>query len=341
MSSRSSCVRAVLHCLLGAFVALAILLAVATLARAAAPDAPPSVASAEALFTQGKEAMARGDLATACARFRESAKLDPAVGTRLNLAACEEKSGQPSAALRDFLAAQAQLAKDDFRVAFTAERIAALSQRVAYITITASAIPPTGTRVVRDGDEVTSAAWNVRVPVDPGPHVVALEVPGKSAFRAELTLREREEKVFDLAQEITRLPPARTEPAPSPVAPAPAREATSGGARRTAAYVVTGAGVATLALGATAGILTVAAASTYRDNCTNGVCNDAGFDAASRGRTLSVVSPVALALGAIATGAGIYLFATSTPARPSPPRAAQLVPLAAPSAAGVAVVGRF
>ncbi len=322
MSSRSACVRAV-----------ALILAVSTFAHAAPPK---DAASADALFTQGKEAMASGDLATACARFRESLRIAPAVGTRLNLAACEEKSGKPSAALRDFLAAQAQLSKDDFRVAFTAERIALLAQRVAYITITASSVPPAGTRVVRDGDEISSAAWNVRVPVDPGAHVVFVEIPGRSSFRSEFTLEERAEKMIDLAQEAARLPAARTEAAAEPLP----LEVTGGG-RRTVAYVVTGAGVAGLVVGTTAGILTLAAASDYRDNCSNGVCNDAGLDAASRGKTMSVVSPIALALGAVATGVGIYLFATSTPARAATPRSARLVPMAAPSFGGVSMMGSF
>ena len=333
MSSRSSRIRAVGPRLLVAFVWPAVILAVSTSAHAAPTG---GAASAEALFTQGKEAMASGDLATACARFRESMTVAPAVGTRLNLAACEEKSGKPSAALRDFLAAQEQLAKDDFRVAFTAERIALLAQRVAYITITASSVPPGGTRVVRDGEEISSAAWNVRVPVDPGAHVVFIEIPGRSSFRSEFTLEERAEKVIDLAHEAARLPATRNEPA-APLPP----EVMAGGGRRTAACVVTGAGVAGLVVGTTAGILTVAAAGDYRDNCSNGVCNDAGLDAASRGKTMSVVSPVALALGAVATGVGIYLFATSTPAGAATPRSARLTPMVAPSLRGISVAGSF
>lgn len=333
MSSRSFSVRAIVPRLLP-FVIAPLILAASASAHAAAPTS--DAASAEALFTKGKEAMASGDFATACANLSESLKIDPAVGTRLNLATCEEKSGKPSAALRDFLAAQAQLSKDDFRVAFTAERIAILTQHVAHITLTASSVPPAGTRVLRDGAEVSSAAWNIRVPVDPGPHVIVVERPGKSSFRAELTLAEREDKVLDLAEEAARLRPAPTEAA----AALPEQDVTTGGGRRTLAYVVTGAGVAGLVVGTVAGILTIAAASNYKDYCSNGVCNAAGLDAASRGKTMSIVSPVALGLGAVATGVGIYLFATSTPARAATPRAI-VAPSASPSFGGISLTGTF
>ena len=50
-------------------------------------------AAAEALFEQARAAMAEGNYDVACARFRDSDKLDPAVGTRFNLADCEERRG--------------------------------------------------------------------------------------------------------------------------------------------------------------------------------------------------------------------------------------------------------
>jgi hypothetical protein len=51
-------------------------------------------ATAEALFAAGREAIRRGDYQAACPMFAESNRLDPAVGTVLNLAICEEHLGQ-------------------------------------------------------------------------------------------------------------------------------------------------------------------------------------------------------------------------------------------------------
>ena len=63
-------------------------LAVAVGLVAPATEAQPA-AAAQALFEQGKAALAGGELETACSRFRASDQLEPAAGTRAYLAACE------------------------------------------------------------------------------------------------------------------------------------------------------------------------------------------------------------------------------------------------------------
>src|SRR5262245_33924838 len=68
---------------LGAVAALGVLPAAAT-AQTRGP------AAAEALFKEGRAASERRDYDVACAKFRESERMDPAPGTLLNLAECEE-----------------------------------------------------------------------------------------------------------------------------------------------------------------------------------------------------------------------------------------------------------
>ena len=53
-----------------------------------------SAAQAEALFRQGKEQMAAGKYAEACAAFEASQKAEAATSTLLNLANCREKNGE-------------------------------------------------------------------------------------------------------------------------------------------------------------------------------------------------------------------------------------------------------
>ena len=55
-------------------------------------------AAAEALFEAGRQAATRGDWTTACPKFAESQRLDPAPGTLLNLADCEEHLGHLASA---------------------------------------------------------------------------------------------------------------------------------------------------------------------------------------------------------------------------------------------------
>src|SRR5262245_42280867 len=132
--------------------------------------APGDASRAEKLFTSGKDAMARGDLATACARLDESLKLDFAIGTLLNLATCEERRGKVASALEHFKLALSRLPKDDFRVGFTTERIGVLSPRVARISFHFATPPPPGTRVTCDGIEVSSV--DTPMSVDPGTHPI-------------------------------------------------------------------------------------------------------------------------------------------------------------------------
>jgi hypothetical protein len=79
-------------------------------------------AAAEALFEQARSAMAAGSYDIACARFRDSDKLDPAVGTRFNLADCEEKRGRVATAWSLFRGVLSELAEDDDRRPIAQER---------------------------------------------------------------------------------------------------------------------------------------------------------------------------------------------------------------------------
>jgi hypothetical protein len=58
---------------------------------ASARDRDP--VAAEALFRAGRDALKRGAWAAACSKLAESQTLDPAAGTALNLAVCQEKLG--------------------------------------------------------------------------------------------------------------------------------------------------------------------------------------------------------------------------------------------------------
>ena len=57
---------------------------------------------AEALFREGKAAMASGDYERACAKFRASEDIESAPGTLFNLAECEEKRGRIATAWTTF-----------------------------------------------------------------------------------------------------------------------------------------------------------------------------------------------------------------------------------------------
>ena len=315
----------------------------------AAIAAPGETTQAEALFNSGKDAMARGELTVACARFSDSLKLDPAVGTLLNLAACEEKSGKLATALEHFTTARSQLPKDDFRIGFTNERIAALTPRVAHVTLRLAPPAPPGTKVLRDGIEVPPAAWNTAMAIDPGAHTIEAESTTHAASRMEITLREGEAMSIDLRAELAK-PSARPagEPAGSGApgtgtsqAEAPRPQETS--RSNTLAFVATGVGAVGLIAGTITGLMTVGAASTYKDHCHGGQCDPDGLSAASTGQTTQVISPIAFGVGVVGVALGAYLFLRSPSGSPSKASAATtiLAPSASPTGGGLMMLRSF
>src|SRR5690349_6331749 len=96
-----------------------------------AADAP----TAEALFRAGREASDRGDHEVACERFHESYRLEPAVGTLLNIASCEEALGQLANAWEAYRHVAETLPPDDDRQELVRSRLSTLDERVPRVTL--------------------------------------------------------------------------------------------------------------------------------------------------------------------------------------------------------------
>lgn len=85
---------------------------------------------AETLFREGRAAADEGNYLVACPKFEESYKLDPAPGTLLNLADCEENRGQLVKAWQHFRQLHDRLPATDERKSVAATRARALEQRL-------------------------------------------------------------------------------------------------------------------------------------------------------------------------------------------------------------------
>ena len=318
---------------------------------------------ADQLFNHAKAAMARGELQLACAELAESQRLDPAPGTLLNLAKCEEKQNKVASAHAHVAEALRTLPKGDSREAYAKKQLADLDDRAPRLTVflAEEAATMSDVHVTCDDAEV---ALGAPLRLNPGTHVVVVRLEGHDTTRESLTLAERESvplvvrigpriappapmpapQTAPSAPPIPKIAPApRFVPPPTPprsaplASPARAEDGPSSRPKWAAGFMIVGG--LTAATGIVTGVMVGAAAGTYKENCKPEGCNDTGLDAASRGSALEVVSPVMLGAGGVIFALGLYLAATPTrakgPARPA------FAPMVGPGVAGAAFGGRF
>ena len=322
---------------------------------------------ADRLFEQGRAAVRAGDLGKALERFEQSQRLDPAVGTLLNIADCEEKLGKLASAWTHLRQAIDQMKADDDRLGPIKKRIVALEPRLPRLTIALAQGTPSFTKVTRDDVELAGPQLGTEQPVDPGKHQVTVAAPGhrRRVFRVELKVAEHKSLTVEPGDEeaapvVVAVPPAAApavsaaQPVPEAPAPAPAAEAPrdnlapsaspappsdhdSVGRSSTSAsplgYWIGGAGAVSLAVGLGAGAMVFSKKSTQNDHCDAAkVCDQEGLDAASSARTFATVSTVASVVGLAGIGVGAYLLLTRS--EPGQPQATLHV---APVAGGAAI----
>jgi len=175
-------------------------------------------AEAEMLFRDGRNLIKRGKLAPGCDKLDASARLEPSVGTLLNLGDCRDKLGRPAsawAALRKAEAMAKRAGGDAQRQAEAGRRAAVLEPRLSNLVIEVAA-QPDGLVVRRDGEVVDPAVWNTALPVDPGTYTIVAEAPGYQPWRMVVPI------ALDTRRQLVTIPPLERAPVAPPVAAAPA-----------------------------------------------------------------------------------------------------------------------
>jgi hypothetical protein len=296
-------------------------------------------AAAEALFDQARAAMAAGSYDIACARFRDSDKLDPAVGTRFNLADCEEKRGRLATAWSLFRGVMTDLAQDDDRRPIAEERAKNLEPRLPIVTLVRTKHTPTKVRVRVDGVELGEASYGVPLPMDPGQHDLSI-VAEQGAQPESRAFSVKEAQTMQIPLQLAGAEPAAEQPA-ADAAPAVADD----GSRRRWALIAGGIGAGGVVFGSVTGLVTLSKKSTADANCSNSreMCNSVGVDANESGKTFAMLSTLGFGVGVVGLGVGTYLWLTS-PAHPSAPAAtARLLPKVSlgDRSGFVSVAGRF
>lgn len=158
----------------------------------AAASADTGAATAHSLFLEARAAMEKGDYEAACPKLEESMRLDPAVGTQLNMADCYERVGKVGSAWAGFLdaASMAKSSHQPDREKLARARAKALEPRLPKLVIDADASAEPGMEVLRDGMNVGSASWGSALVVDPGAHDVVASAPGKMSWRTVVDAKE-------------------------------------------------------------------------------------------------------------------------------------------------------
>jgi hypothetical protein len=141
--------------------------------------------AAEALFREARKLLDAGNYREACEKLAASERLDPAVGTLLNLAHCYEKLGRTATAWGTYREAitAAKLAGQADREKSARKSADALEPTLPHLTVTVSAASKvTGMQVTRDGVAVVPEIWGTSVPVDPGDHAIVASAPGRKSW---------------------------------------------------------------------------------------------------------------------------------------------------------------
>jgi hypothetical protein len=282
-------------------------------------------AAAEALFERGKALMQEGRYAEACPKFEESYRLDPGGGVLINLATCHEKQGKVASAWAEFkeaLALAVKAGRAD-REQFARERIAALEKLLPRLLIDVPAgVRVEGLRVLRGEALLREGSWGEPLPVDPGAHRIIASAPGHEDRSYEVQVRQGEvtalviEPLRPLAAAPTSAAPPASVVAPSaadapPERPAsgPAREASP---RRTAGYVVGGAGALALWAGGVFGVRAILKRQDSDADCPGGACNARGWSTYEDAQRAARFANVGLAVGAVGLGVGAWLVLSSS-----------------------------
>lgn len=275
-----------------------VVLAFVAISFAGAPLAEAQTSEADRIFDQGRKAADRGEYAEACSLFTSSFRLDPAIGTLLNLGDCSHHQGLLQEAFDYYDAARSRMKDDDDRLPLLRERIRRLEQDGGRLALRLAAAAPSGTVVTLDG-EVFDAKRAALYRVAKGPHVILVTAVGYRGSRYTLEVAAGETKNLEIGagEELEVVLPG----APGSDAPT----TSPGRVLRLAGIGTLAVGVAGLWAGSVAGVVALERKGVQSRNCdAQNACNAQGMEAAQSGSRWATVSTVVLSAGAGVTVLG-------------------------------------
>jgi hypothetical protein len=298
---------------------------------------------AEILFREARKLARAGDWKDACPKFAESERLDPAPGTLLNLADCEEHFGSLVSAREHFSLAASGFPLGDEGRAVALGRVAVLDKRIAHVTLRLAADVPPSAVVKKANVIVDPATLGQPVSTDPGMLDVVVSLTGHADRKYSLNVPEggTVEQELQVGEVLATQPAVGTtvpaveggsrETGPAPGPPPPPTNHTALGL----GIASLGVGAISLGVGAVTGILSLSDASTAKRDCdpTLRTCSEPGHNAAVSSGTLATVSTITLIAGGAlaALGGSLLLFG---PKGTESTTATAVIPFVSPTEAG-------
>lgn len=260
--------------------------------------------------------------AEACPKLAESQRLDPKLGTLLNLAVCHQSEGKIATAWTEFRTVETIANRDgqSERADFAKARLAELEQLVAHVVIGGAAVA--GVTVKLEGKEVSTATFGVPLALDPGEHELTASATGKKTWSSIVTVPK---KRTEIRIEIPKLedeagagpapqpepaPDTTPEPLPQPTPePPPDDEGSDLGWLMWTGFAVGGAG---LVAGAVTGGLSLAKSSDVLEQCDGDNCPRSLEGDVDSAELLANVSKVSFGIAAVGVAVGIIALVVSS-----------------------------
>lgn len=317
----------------------------AVLVSLALPHAPARAedgAAAQILWEEGRDAAREGDFEAACPKFAESQRLDPQLGTLMNLADCYSRIGKVASSWAKFVeAAEMAKARKDPREDEARKRAAELEPKLIRFELVV--IEPVAGMTVHRGDEqVAEAMWGTAVPVDPGTFTVIAEADGYLAYEKEVDLTEEGGTVR------LEIPPLERAPEDEQGAASSGDGRGGGGDGMSTGLLVSGvvaASLGAIGIGVGAAFMVIAKgkdddslAFCEPDDPT--LCSQQGVDLRDEARTSQTIGIAGLVTGSVlgVTGAALIVSAYLTEDEGGD---VAVVPWASPVGAGLLTTVRF
>lgn len=183
---------------------------------------PYAIEDAGSLFKDGVARMTALDWETACSKLDRSYALDPRPGTLYTLAECETQRGHLATGAAHFkrfitiVNAATSLKQRQYqaRKEKAEKRRAEIEPLIPMLALTLAPDAPWTTVVRLDGAVIELNTLGAARGVDPGPHIITVDVPGGKSAELKVTLKSSDKEQIMLP---ATLPP---KPCTGPVSPA-------------------------------------------------------------------------------------------------------------------------